>query len=99
MIDSAGALMTDLQGISRTAQSLYSEAVLTDGDWRRVGLTWDGVTRSLYVDNVVVAEDEPILMPDIWVGFHIGCGANLEPGAFFSGLIDDVRIYNRAVRP
>jgi hypothetical protein len=41
----------------------------------------------------------PSLLPDIWVGFHIGAVANLEAGSFFSGLIDDIRIYNRAVRP
>jgi hypothetical protein len=55
--------------------------------------------RRLYVDGVQVAEDEPSLLPHISVGFHIGCGANKEPGSFFSGLIDDVRIYNRAVKP
>jgi hypothetical protein len=30
---------------------------------------------------------------------NIGCGANLEPDPLFTGLIDDVRIDNRAVRP
>jgi hypothetical protein len=32
-------------------------------------------------------------------GLHIGTGQGMEPGAFWSGLIDDVRVYNRAVRP
>ena len=32
-------------------------------------------------------------------GLYIGTGKAMEPGSFFSGLIDDVRIYNRAVRP
>jgi hypothetical protein len=41
----------------------------------------------------------PMPMPNVSEGFYIGCGANLGPGTFFSGLIDDVRIYNRAVRP
>ena len=30
---------------------------------------------------------------------YIGCGKAMEPGTFFSGLIDDVRIYNRVVIP
>ncbi|MHC4539407.1 MAG: LamG-like jellyroll fold domain-containing protein [Planctomycetota bacterium] len=30
---------------------------------------------------------------------YIGVGKDLAPGTYFSGLIDDVRIYNRAVRP
>ena len=32
-------------------------------------------------------------------GLHIGAGMAMEPGSFWSGLIDDVRIYNRAVNP
>ena len=32
-------------------------------------------------------------------GLNIGCGSDMAPGTFFTGLIDDVRIYNRAVRP
>ena len=30
-------------------------------------------------------------------GLYFGVGNNLEPGSFFSGLIDDVRIYDRAL--
>jgi hypothetical protein len=81
------------------AQSLASQAVITDGDWRHVGLTWDDTARRLYVDDVMIAEDEPLLMPDVSEGLNLGCGANLEPSSFVSGLIDDVRIYNRALRP
>ena len=29
----------------------------------------------------------------------IGAGKDLAPGTFWSGLIDDVRIYNRVVKP
>ncbi len=31
--------------------------------------------------------------------FVFGTTANLAPGTFWSGLIDDVRIHNRVVRP
>jgi hypothetical protein len=34
-----------------------------------------------------------------YAGLHIGAGKALEPRSFLSGLIDDVRIYNRAVQP
>jgi poly(3-hydroxybutyrate) depolymerase len=98
LTDSAGALMTDLKGSGRKAKALHSQTVIADGQWHRVGLTWDD-RRTLYVDDVSVAEDEPALPPDVSESFRIGAGANLESGTFFSGLIDDVRIYNRAVRP
>ena len=32
-------------------------------------------------------------------GVNIGCGKTMTPTTFFIGLIDDVRIYNRAVKP
>jgi len=94
-----GALMTDLNGSGRQAKALCSEAVITDGQWHRVGLVWEGRDRALYVDDVTAAEDEPGLAPDFSEGLHIGAGAHLEAGSYFCGLIDDVRLYERAVRP
>jgi len=32
-------------------------------------------------------------------GLYLGAGSTLTSGTFFSGLIDDVRIYNRVVHP
>ena len=32
-------------------------------------------------------------------GMYIGAASTPTPGTFWSGLIDDVRIYNRAVKP
>jgi hypothetical protein len=32
-------------------------------------------------------------------GLYFSAGNTLAPGTFFSGLIDDVHIYNRAVKP
>lgn len=32
-------------------------------------------------------------------GLNIAAGKNFTAGTFFTGLIDDVRIYNRAVQP
>ena len=31
--------------------------VITDGAWHRIGFVWDGFNRSLYVDDILVAED------------------------------------------
>jgi len=32
-------------------------------------------------------------------GLNIGYGKGMDPGSFFTGLIDDVRIYSRVVKP
>ena len=92
--------MTELKGTGRDATTeLLSQTIITDGNWHRIGLVWDGSHRTLYVDDVAVAEDTQTNLLGSDNGLYIGAGKAMEPGPFFSGLIDDVRIYNRAVTP
>jgi hypothetical protein len=61
----------------------------------------DGSHRTLYVDGIDVAKDtdpQDHFVP-VHGGLHLGAGATLDAASFFSGLIDDVRIYNRAITP
>jgi hypothetical protein len=97
-----GCVMTELTppAVGRfTPQPLKSEYVITDGQWHRIGFVWDGLSRMLYVDDILVAEDTQNNLSSSLGGLNIGCGSNLTAGTFWSGLIDDIRIYNRAVRP
>ncbi len=97
-----GALRTNLVDISRNPAPLVSDAVVVDGDWHLVRLVWDGSYRHLYVDGHEVAADSARKLSALKssvAGFHIGAGKDLEPGSFWSGLIDDIRIYDRAVMP
>ncbi len=48
---------------------------------------------------IEVARDTATNLEPASGGLHLGAGSNLEPGTCWSGLIDDVRIYNRAVKP
>jgi len=94
-----GKLMTELKATGRFGTPLFSEAVIIDGDWHRVGLTWDGSTRTLFVDNVEVAKGTQGTLAGSTGGLYIGAGKNLEPSSFWTGLIDDVRFYDRAIKP
>ncbi|MHC4116878.1 MAG: hypothetical protein ACYSWO_05160 [Planctomycetota bacterium] len=38
-------------------------------------------------------------LEDSYGGSYFGASSALTPGTFFSGTIDDVRIYNRTVHP
>jgi hypothetical protein len=97
---SGGNLMTELKSGGRSGGGpLMSQFVITDGAWHRVGFVWDGSNRILYVDDVEVARDVQPGLGSSKGGLYLGAGKNLEPGSFFSGLIDDVRIYNQAVSP
>jgi lysophospholipase L1-like esterase len=98
-IDAVGALTTDLAG-SESALAA-SEVVITDDQWHRVALVWGRSwrTSTLYVDGVEIAAHVNPTRPTTYGGLQIGVGRSAEPNTFFTGLIDDVRIYNRAVRP
>jgi hypothetical protein len=95
----AGTLMTELRNGGRIGNPLCSDAVISGDDWHRVGFTWDGSTRRLYVDEALVAEDTQVGLAAGYGGLNIGAGKNLTAGTFFTGLIDDIRIYNRVVKP
>jgi len=97
--DSEGNLMTELKSSGQFAGPLLSETAITDRHWRRIGLVWDGSRRKLYVDGILAAEDTQDSLEGSTNDLYIGTGKMMEPGTFFSGLIDDVRIYNRAVIP
>jgi L-ascorbate metabolism protein UlaG (beta-lactamase superfamily) len=94
-----GALMTELTQSGRLGKSLVSPALVTDDAWHRVGFVWDGSSRILYVDNIEVARDTQTNLQGSTTGLLIGAGSALAPGTFWSGLMDDVRLYTRAVKP
>ncbi len=99
MADAEGNLMTRLKGSGRDAAELTSQAIIIDDDWHRICFVWDGVNRILYVDSIAVANDTQDGLGGSDSGLYIGCGKAMEAGTYWSGLIDDVRIYNRAVYP
>jgi hypothetical protein len=99
MADVGGGLATELSQGGRTAAGLASEAVITDGGWHRIAFTWDGAHRRLYADDALVAEDSQNSLPGSSGKLVLGAAKNMAPGTFWTGLIDDVRIYNRAVKP
>ncbi|MHC4227313.1 MAG: LamG-like jellyroll fold domain-containing protein [Planctomycetota bacterium] len=62
---------------------------------------WDGSYRHLYFDGIKIAEDTAPLssLEDAYGGLYFGAGSTHAPGTFFSGLIDDIRIYSRVIKP
>ena len=51
------------------------------------------------MDGNRVAEGADVESAECSGGLYIGCDKDMAPGTFFTGLIDDVRIYNRGVEP
>jgi outer membrane protein assembly factor BamB len=96
---SEGNLMTELKDTGRNAAELMSQTIITDGDWHRVGFVRDGSERILYVDDIEVARDTATNLEPATGSLYIGTGTAMEAGTYWSGLIDDVRIYGRAISP
>jgi hypothetical protein len=96
-----GNLMTELKGQGRSSTPLASQAVIINGNWHRIGFVWDGLYRYLYVDGAEVARDVVPLsdLQSAGGGLYLGTGSTLAPDSFFSGLIDDVQIYDRVITP
>jgi len=100
MADAAtGALMTELSNVGQNVGTLGPEAVITDGNWHRIAFAWDGANTRLYVDTLLVAECAQDGLVNSFTRLLLGTSIDREPGTYWSGLIDDVRIYNRSVSP
>jgi CubicO group peptidase (beta-lactamase class C family) len=97
-----GKLMTSLSRLSigRIKEPpLSSDFLIIDGAWHRIGVVWNTSERILYADDIEVARDAQPSIAGATGGLYLGADKNLEPGGFFSGLIDDVRIYSLSVVP
>ena len=99
----SGTLMTELAPPSSgfaAQKPLVSEFMISDDQWYNIGFVWDGSFRILYADGIEVAKDTAAQNPlkPATGGLYIGTGKTLAAETFFSGLIDDVRIYNIALR-
>ena len=73
-----------------------SNAVITLGVWAHVVATYDGAVYKIYVNGVQkVSGNEANPFVDSNIPSYIGCWGGSEQ--FVNGIIDEVRIYNRAL--
>lgn len=82
---------------TNTTTLIASSGVLTAGQWAHVAATYDGTTMRLYLNGVLVGSTAKTgavasSAADAWIGDNPPGG-----GRAFDGLIDEVRIYSRAL--
>jgi len=79
------------------ADELSGQTNVADGQWHHVAIVYDGVEKILYVDGQVDARksySQALNTNDV----NVQLGRNAEfPSGEYGGLLDDVRIYNRAL--
>ena len=80
-----------------SVQSLVSPMAVPKMTWAHVAGTWDGTTKRLYIDGVLVASAASQISYD---GKPIYLGADESNGSLvlpFDGVLDDLRVYNRVL--
>ena len=93
--DPAGpAGFMSIGGIDRAVSAIPS---LTAGAWAHIAMTYDGTRQRLYINGVEVLNRAQTGSVAVSAGaLRIGGNASWA-GEFFRGLIDEVRVYNRAL--
>jgi hypothetical protein len=78
-------------------QAVRGSSPLPLGEWTHIATTYDGASQRFYVNGVLVATRAQTGTVAVGNGaLRIG-GNNAFTGEFFQGLIDEVRVYNRAL--
>ena len=81
------------------ATTQYSTRTVNNNTWKHVAFVKNGTSGRYYIDGV--ADASPTAAADVTYGsndFVIGKNYR-DNNAFFNGLIDEVRVYNRALSP
>jgi hypothetical protein len=80
--------------------SLSSHTAIPVNRWTHLALIYDGTTLQLYVNGVQAASQTRTRTVSIQSNVGpLSIGGNRLYGQFFRGIIDEVRVYNRALSP
>ncbi len=80
---------------SAWGNDISNTKVWVAGEWQHATVTYDGTTASLYHNGILVASGAKswsLVLKEGLIGSQVGA-----PNALFKGVIDDVRIYRRAL--
>lgn len=94
---SGGKLVLEVStnGQSGTVRSVTSSGSLTAGSWQHVAGVYEGDTMKVYID--AVATSASFSLAGAFVANPLLRIGREEDGTYFNGLIDEVRLYNRAL--
>jgi hypothetical protein len=96
--DSAGGYLEFNLGINTTEHDVGSNADLTDNRWHHVAATYDGTTMYVYIDGVRQTDTDATTgsINNYNTGNNLRFGEDETGGNDYTGLLDEVKIYNYA---
>jgi len=83
-----------------TERWIQGDVDVTDNEWHHVVVTQDGTTVKMYIDSIVQSDTETTSMwwqdmthstQSVWIGDAF------NTGNMFPGILDEIKIYNRAL--
>lgn len=77
-------------------QDIYGASSLPINTWSHLVATWDGTTFRVYVNGTQVSS-KALGQAIVATTNPLRIGGNSTWGEYFSGKIDEVRVYNRAL--
>jgi hypothetical protein len=82
---------------SNDFRTLRGVSQVAPGAWTHIATTYDGTTQRLFINGVEVSSRPQTGAIAVGTGnLRIG-GNDVWAGEYFQGLIDEVRVYNRAL--
>jgi len=91
-----GAVQNNTTGVHNQA---WSAPIANAMSWHHVAVSWDGTAQTVFVDGACTCTNLPP-HPPAFNGnqpFTIGCYPTNSPAQRYTGAIDEVRVYNRAL--
>lgn len=86
-----------------TAIQYQPASHVSAGTWYRFAFTYDGLTAKLYINGALVGTKSATGIPFTPQNTNLVIGGQIEPTGlypyWFNGVIDEIRIYNRALPP
>jgi len=83
--------------VGGTAKLLDGTAAIPTGTWTHVAFTYDGTTERLFVNGTQVSSVAVSGGAILTSNNPVKIGGNAIWGEWFNGMIDEVRVYNRAL--
>jgi len=91
-------LLVLANGTSSTTTGLSTGPISLD-TWYHMAGTWDGTNEYVYLNGVQVDSGSYGITPPNTLGYKVDIGYGQYGPRHFDGIIDEIRIYNRALTP